>query len=145
MNDTEKLYVNSSLQIPISELQYRTARSGGPGGQHVNRSESQVELLWDVQHSPSLSKTQRHRIMQTLKNRIDRQGVLHLTSSQRRSQLQNRRAVTERLAALVREAIKPRRKRVPTKPSRAAVERRLRAKRHRSGIKQQRGKVGREE
>ena len=145
MNDTEKLHVSNSLQIPVSELRYRTARSGGPGGQHVNRTESQVELLWDVLHSPSLSKTQRHRIAQVLGNRIDRLGVLHLTSSQRRSQLQNRRAVTERLVALVREAIKPRKRRVPTKPSRAAIERRLQAKRRRSGIKQQRGKVGREE
>jgi ribosome-associated protein len=141
MTDSEKLHVSSTLQIPLSELRYRTARSGGPGGQYVNRTESQVELLWPVLQSPSLSKTQRYRIMQVLGNRIDREGVLHLTSSQRRSQLQNRRAVTERLLVLLREALKPRRKRVATKPSRAAVERRLQAKRRRSGLKRQRGKV----
>lgn len=141
MNDPDILTINSSLQIPASELKFRYARSSGPGGQHVNRTESQVELLWDVRSSASLSKTQRRRIERALANRIDKEGVLHLTSSQRRSQWQNKQAVTGRFVALLSEAVKPHRKRIATRPSRAVKERRLRAKRHHARIKQQRGKV----
>ncbi len=138
--DPEKVRINNNLQIPLHELRYRTSRSGGPGGQHVNRTESHVELLWDVRHSPSLSKTQRHRIQQALAGRIDKEGILHLTASERRSQLQNRQAVTRRFAALLREAVKPRPKRVPTRPSAAAKRRRLLQKRLRAEKKQLRRK-----
>ncbi len=141
MKDPDFLTINSHLQIPLSELRFRYTRSRGPGGQHVNRTESQVELLWDVRHAASLSETQRHRIERALANRIDKEGVLHLTSSQRRSQWQNKKAVTERFVALLREAVKPPRKRIATRPSRAAKEKRLQAKRHHARIKQQRGKV----
>ena len=140
MNDPEKLHISDSLQLPLHELRYRYSRSSGPGGQHVNRTESQVELLWDVRNSPSLSKTQRHRIEQALAHRIDKEGVLHLTSGERRSQLQNKRAVTERFVELLQEALKPHKKRIHTTPSRAAKEKRLQEKRHHSEKKQLRGK-----
>ena len=141
MTPPDKLIISDALQIPLSELHYRTARSGGPGGQHVNRTESQVELLWDVAHAASLSPTQRRRIQRALGNRIDKAGVLHLTASSRRSQQQNKREVTERLVRLVRAAIQPPKKRVPTTPSARAKARRLQAKRHRSSIKRRRGRV----
>jgi len=141
MKAPDILTINNSLQIPASELQFRYARSSGPGGQHVNRTESQVELLWDVRHTASLSETRRHRIERALANRIDKDGVLHLTSSRRRSQWQNKQAVTERFVALLREAVKPPRKRIATKPSRTAKEKRLQAKRHHARIKHLRGKV----
>ena len=141
MIDDEVLHISDNLQVPVSELQYRYSRSGGPGGQHVNRTESQVELLWDVRNASGLSKTQRYRIERALANRIDKDGILHLTASERRSQLQNKKAVTDRFVALLREAIKPPKKRIPTKPSSSAREKRLQEKRHRSEIKQHRGKV----
>jgi len=141
----EVLHVSDNLQIPLRELQYRYSRSGGPGGQHVNRTESQVELLWDVRNAAGLSKTQRHRIEQALANRIDKDGILHLTASQRRSQLQNKKAVTERFVAVLRAAVKPPKKRVPTRPSSAAREKRLQEKRHHAEIKQHRGKPGTED
>jgi ribosome-associated protein len=137
----EVLHISDNLQIPLRELQYRYSRSSGPGGQHVNRTESQVELLWDVRNAAGLSKTQRHRIEQVLANRIDKDGILHLTASQRRSQLQNKKAVTERFVAVLRAAVKSPKKRVPTRPSRAAKAKRLQEKRHHSDIKQRRGKV----
>ena len=145
MTDADKLTISDNLHIPLHEIQYRTSRSHGPGGQHVNRTESQVELLWDVHNSPSLSKTQRHRIEQALANRIDKDGVLHLTSGERRSQLQNKHAVIERFVKLLQEAIKPPKKRIPTKPSNSAKEKRLQEKHHHSEIKQHRGKVTGEE
>jgi ribosome-associated protein len=138
MNDIKRIQISENLEIPAHELRYRYARSGGPGGQHVNRTASRVELIWDVRNSPSLSKTQRHRIEQALSTRLDKEGVLHLTASERRSQLQNKHAVTERFAALLREAIKPHKKRIPTIPSKSARERRLQEKRRHSAKKQMR-------
>ena len=145
MNEQEFLTIRENLRIPMHELRFRTSRSGGPGGQHVNRSETRVELLWDVRHSPSLSKTQRHRIQQALRNRIDKEGVLHLVSSERRSQQLNKQAVIERFVALFREATMPTKKRLPTTPSEAAKEKRLREKRRRSEIKKARRKADMEE
>ena len=77
--DSTFLIINSELHLPLAELQYRFARSGGPGGQHVNKTETQVELLFDVAHSPSLTDAQRQRLLTKLKNVIDQEGVLHLT------------------------------------------------------------------
>jgi len=145
MTDTDKLTISDNLHIPMHELNFRYSRSHGPGGQHVNRTESQVELLWDVRNSPSLSKTQRYRIEQNLANRIDKDGVLHLSSGERRSQLQNKNAVIERFVKLLHEAIKPPKKRIPTKPSDSAKEKRLQEKHHHSEVKQHRGKVTGEE
>ena len=140
MDDTI-LFVSDQLQIPTSELHYRFSRSGGPGGQHVNRSETQVELLWDVANSPSLSDEQRERLVEKLGNRIDKDGMLHLTSSETRSQERNRHAVTERFVALLEEELKPRRKRKRTRVPDRAKRRRLEAKRRRSEIKKLRRRV----
>ncbi len=77
----------NTVSIPTSELHFRFARSSGPGGQHVNRSATQVELLFDVANSPSLDETQRQRVLRNLTPRIDKEGVLHLVSQETRSQL----------------------------------------------------------
>lgn len=132
------LTINGQLAIPLSELRFRFARSGGPGGQHVQRTETKVELLFDVAHSPSLSEEQRHLLMERLASRIDNDGVLHLTSQAGRSQAENRAEVIGRFQRLVAAALRPRRLRRPTKPSAAARERRLAHKRHRSQIKHMR-------
>ena len=136
--DTTDLAINSQLRLPLVELRYRFARSSGPGGQHVNKAETQVELTFDVAHSPSLSDAQRQRILSKLKNLIDGEGVLHLTAQSERSQLRNREAVTERFRALLAAALHVPKTRRPTQPSAAAKERRIASKKRRGQAKQNR-------
>jgi ribosome-associated protein len=135
------LRITDTLSIPLSELHFRFARSSGPGGQHVNRSATRVELLFDVAGSPSLSEAQRQRALRALAPYIDSDGVLHLISQTFRSQFRNREEAVERFQTLMRRAMKVPKRRRPTRPSRAARERRLASKRRRSEIKRQRGPV----
>jgi ribosome-associated protein len=138
------LIIDSELRLPRSEVQYRFARSGGPGGQHVNKTETQVELLFDVAHSPSLTETQRQRLLTQLKNLIDQEGVLHLTAQSERSQLRNREAVTERFQSVVAAALHEPKKRRPTRPTAASKTRRIESKKRRGRIKQLRRDYPRE-
>jgi ribosome-associated protein len=129
------------LTIPVEELDIRATRSGGPGGQHVNTSSTRVEVRWNVAETAILSAADRDRILEKLATRIDRNGVLRVVASARRSQLQNRERAIERLHELVNEALtrpKPRRK---TKPSKAARETRLAEKKRRAKRKEQRRPV----
>jgi ribosome-associated protein len=135
------LRITNTLTIPLSELCFRFARSSGPGGQHVNRSATRVELLFDVASSPSLTEAQRERTLRALASYIDSKSVLHLASQTFRSQLRNREEVVERFQTLMREAMRVPKRRRPTRPSRAAQDRRLASKRRRSKIKRQRGPV----
>ncbi len=137
--------ITRSLAIPAGELRFRFSRSSGPGGQHVNRSATQVELLFDVARSPSLSDEQRQRIRAALATRIDREGVLHLFSSGTRSQLQNREQVVQRFQGLLRRALHVARPRHPTRPTASAREQRLSGKRRRSEAKERRRPVHGEE
>jgi ribosome-associated protein len=136
------LVIGPDLRIPLSELQYRTSRSGGPGGQHVNTSSTRVEVTWNVAGSPSLSPEQRGRLLQQLASRLDSEGQLRLVSSGTRSQLRNKEDVTERLRSTLAAALVVRKKRKPTKPSRAAKAARLAAKRKRAATKRQRQAPG---
>ena len=86
MSPGTELRISDILTIPEAELHFRFSRSGGPGGQHVNRVATQVELMFDVLHSPSLDESQRARVMAALPSYIDSRGVLHLTSRTTRSQ-----------------------------------------------------------
>ena len=140
MNDS-LIRIIDTVSIPMSELRFRFARSSGPGGQHVNRTATQVELLFDVANSPSLNETQRQRVLRKLRSRIDKEGVLHLVSQETRSQLRNREEVVERFQELMRDALHVPKRRRPTRPSRAARERRLREKRRRSETKRGRRPV----
>ena len=135
---TEVLFITPALSIPHDELHFRFARSGRPGGQHVNKTATQVELLFDVERSPSLNDEQRALIRHRLKNRIDGDGILHLVSRVTRSQSENRAEVTARFAALLAAALKPVKKRKPSKPSRAAREKRMQSKKARGELKRQR-------
>ena len=135
------VHITDTVFIPMSELSFRFARSSGPGGQHVNRSATQVELLFDVANSPSLDETQRQRVLTNLKSRIDQEGILHLVSQETRSQLRNREEVVERFRELMRDALHVPKSRRPTRPSRAVRERRLEKKRRRGGIKRDRRPV----
>lgn len=124
-----------AFTVPLSELRFRPSRASGPGGQHVNKAATRVEVTWDVAHSESLSDTQRERLLHRLRNRIDARGVLHVKADDHRSQWRNRQAAVARLNTLVGEALKTRRPRKKTKPPRAAVERRLAEKRRRADTK----------
>ena len=132
------LVISPDLRIPLSELQYRASRSGGPGGQHVNTSSTRVEVTWDVGASPSLSPEQRARLLQQLAPRLDTAGQLRLVSSGTRSQSRNKDDVTNRLRSTVAAALVVRKKRKATKPSPAAKAARLEAKRKRSATKRHR-------
>jgi ribosome-associated protein len=140
MNDS-LMHITDTVSIPMSELQFRFTRSSGPGGQHVNRSATQVELLFDVANSPSLNETQRRRVLRKLKSRIDKEGILHLVSQETRSQLRNREEVVERFQELMRDALHVPKRRRPTRPTRAARERRLEEKHRRSETKRSRRPV----
>ncbi|SDY56125.1 ribosome-associated protein [Micromonospora pattaloongensis] len=129
------------LVIPAGELRERFSRSSGPGGQGVNTTDSRVELSFDVVASGALPQSLRNRIVERLAGRLV-DGVLTVTASEHRAQLANREAARARLAALLRDAAAPPPPpRRPTKPSRAAKERRLTAKRRQSQLKQSRGRV----
>ena len=130
------IVINSHLIISSSEIAYHTTRSSGPGGQHVNKAETQVELLYDVAHSPSLTEAQRQRILSQLKNLIDQDGVLHLTAQSERSQLRNREIVTVRFQEMLAAALRVPKKRRPTKPTAASQTRRVESKKRRGQIKQ---------
>ena len=132
---TDAIRITDALTIPANELQFRFSRSSGPGGQHINRSETRVELLFDIANSPGLSESQRYILLQRLGARVDASGVLRVVSSATRSQVENREDAVSRFQALLAAALRDRRRRVPTRPTRAARERRLADKRLHGALK----------
>jgi ribosome-associated protein len=132
------LEVTDALTIPSSELRWRFSRASGPGGQHVNTSDSRAEVIWDVVGSAVLTDSQRAIILSRLDKRLVG-GTISVIASERRSQLRNREAALERLADMLRTALLPEAApRRPTKPTRGSERRRLVAKVQRSATKQQR-------
>ncbi|HZE30546.1 MAG TPA: alternative ribosome rescue aminoacyl-tRNA hydrolase ArfB [Actinoallomurus sp.] len=133
--------VRGSVVIPDAELSWRFSRSSGPGGQHVNTSDSAAELSFDVARSAVLPQTYKDRALQRLAGRLVG-GVITIRAEEHRSQLRNREAAKDRLSALLAEATAPPPKsRRPTKPSRRVQARRIEGKRRRGQIK--RGRSGR--
>lgn len=122
----------------ISEVEFRTSRSSGPGGQHVNKTESRVELLWYPMKSGCLNEVQKKMLTGRLGNRITREGALILVSEKYRSQHRNRAEVTERFLELVLNNLVPVKKRQPTGPTPASVEKRIRNKKLRGELKKSR-------
>ena len=129
------LIVSPSLSLPESELIERFLRADGPGGQHVNRTESAVELRFDVLGSPSLPEEVRARLLARRDRRLTGEGVLVIQGRRFRDQGRNRDDVRERLAELIRAVLLPPKRRVATRPTRASKERRLVGKQQRSRIK----------
>ncbi len=131
----------TDLTIPLDALLFRFSRSSGPGGQHVNRVATRVELVFDVTGSPILTDHQRAQVHEALASYIDKEGVLHLVSQRTRSQWRNRQDVLARFQFLLGQALSPRKERRPRRPPGASKERRMAEKRRRSKIKRNRGPV----
>jgi ribosome-associated protein len=138
--DAEPLFVRPDLVIPADELRVEVSRSGGPGGQTVNKVASRVTLRWSLATSRVLDAPRRERLQAALATRLTREDVLVLHCDETRSQLQNRALARERLAALLRAALFVPRKRRASKPTRASRERRTEGKRRRSQVKRLRGR-----
>ena len=130
------LEVSPALTVPLDELEVRTGPSGGPGGQHANRSHTRVELRFDVEASPTLTEGQRARLLAKLG------PVVRVVVDEHRSQARNRTAAHERLAVRLAAALVVERPRRPTKPSKRAVQRRLDEKKRQSDRKRDRGWSG---
>jgi ribosome-associated protein len=130
----DPIRVTAGVVIPAAELTWSFDPSGGPGGQHANRSATRVELRFDLGASPSVPDDLRRRMLQRLGTRAAG-GVVTVRVDESRSQWRNRSLARRRLCAILRDASRTPRRRVPTVPGRAARRRRLDAKRHRSEIK----------
>lgn len=138
----EGLHVRGSVSVPETELRWRFSRAAGPGGQGVNTTDSRVELSFDVTASAAFDDAQRQRVLGRLEHRLAG-GVLTVVASEHRSQRRNRDTARARLAGLLRDALEPDPPpRRATRPSRAARERRVQAKRQRGEVKRLRRAPG---
>jgi ribosome-associated protein len=122
------------------EITYKTSRSGGSGGQHVNKTETQVEASWDLLTSAIITEDERLVLLAKLRNRLTADGVLSVKCQETRSQLDNKQRAAQRLEQLVNAALVPQKQRKASKPTRASVEKRIQAKKKASERKQQRRK-----
>ncbi|MBP7867414.1 MAG: aminoacyl-tRNA hydrolase [Acidobacteria bacterium] len=127
--------VNDTLELPDDAVELSASRSGGPGGQHVNKTSTRVTLRFDVAGSPHLGEAQRAVLRERLASRLTVEGVLVLHASEFRSQHQNREGVLARFAALLAAALRPRRPRRATAVPRSSREGRLVEKRRRAAVK----------
>ena len=127
-----------TFPIPERELVFTFARSSGPGGQNVNKTETKATLRWDVSRSPSIPADVRARFVRTFATRITTDGELVISSQRHRDRLRNIDDCLEKLQSMLRQVAKPRAKRRPTRPSRGAVERRILEKKRRGGAKRER-------
>lgn len=139
------LSIADGVSIPDDELTFTASRSGGPGGQHVNKTSSRVTLRFDVAHSPSLPEEVRRRLIEALGSRLAADGTLRVVSQASRSQYANRRTATQRMEALLAAALVPETPRVATKIPRSQKARRVESKKRRSTIKRFRSTPGDDE
>ncbi len=134
----DELLITRRVRIPGRELTLSYARSGGPGGQHVNKTATKVHLRWNVQASEALTDVDRAWLLERLASRITAEGELLVTAETHRDQRRNVEVALEKLASTVREALRRPKKRKKTRPSRAARQRRLDSKKRLSAQKQER-------
>lgn len=121
------------------EFQFKTSRSSGPGGQNVNKVETKVELLFAVYSSEVLTEEEKEILAKKAANKIDQEGILHLTAQDKRSQIQNKELVVRKFYDLLRKAFEKKKIRKATKPSKTAIEKRLKAKKLQAEKKSGRG------
>ena len=135
------LFIHPHLSIPDDELQMSFQRSGGPGGQNVNKVNSAVRLSFDIRQSPTLNEAQKNRLQHMLGHRLTKDGVLSVLSQQERSQWANKEIALQRLQKLLQQALKRQAKRKPTKVSRGKLKARKVANQKQKAKKQRRGNV----
>ncbi len=127
-------------EIISKELRFKAVRSGGAGGQHVNKVSSKAELSFDISNSSGLTQTEKERLLLKLKHRLTKAGVLLLQCDEARSQHQNKNLVTKRFFEVLNKALRIPKKRKPTKPSKSSIEKRLKSKKRLSEKKTNRNK-----
>lgn len=132
---------NKAIPDLTSEIVFQTSRSGGPGGQNVNKVSTKVELYFDINASSSLNDWQKLRLFEKLANKISQEGVLRLVCQTERSQLKNKELVIQKFYQLLEKAFFVPKNRKATKPSKGAIEERMQAKKIRSKIKAERSKT----
>ena len=134
------LFIKNGITIPEQELEITTSRSGGAGGQHVNKTDTRITIRWNINATTALTDEQKNYLLERLQARITSEGDLIVHNSESRSQLQNKKNALNNLAATIRNGLAVQKKRVATKVPRALKEARLKSKSHRSKIKQMRSK-----
>jgi len=132
--------IMAGVEVPETELEFIASRSGGPGGQNVNKVSSRITLRFDLERTTALTAEQRQRVRQKLSSRISSEGVLQISSQRTRSQDLNREDAVARFAELLRGALHEDKARVKTKATRSSREERLKEKRIRTSVKQARAK-----
>jgi ribosome-associated protein len=138
MDEERGLRIRDDLVLPESELHVRRTRSGGPGGQNVNKVATRIELEFDVATSATLSPDDKARIQTALGSRLSSQGVLRVVAQSERTQARNLAEARRRLAGMLARALTVPKHRRPTRPSRAAKQERMEAKRRRGAVKRAR-------
>ena len=137
MND---IPIKNNISIPYRELKITTSRSGGPGGQHVNKTETRITVRWNVKESSAFPEALKKRVLKNLEPRLTADGDLIIHNSESRSQLQNKKNALAHLAAIVRKALLVPKKRIKTKVPKKEKEKRLQEKKRRADIKKGRRK-----
>ena len=136
--DPNGIRVNDSLVIPEAELETKASRASGAGGQHVNKTSSRVEIVWNVRQSRALTDDQKAQIESRIASRLTEDGAIRIVASDTRSQLRNRETAQKRLGEVIARALIPKKKRKPTRRPRSANEARLTEKKKHSDKKRER-------
>jgi len=137
----DALPIGRGLSIPLDEFEVRASRSSGPGGQHLNTSDTRVEVRFDVLHSPSLPEAARTVLLERLAGRLSRAGIVRVVAQGHRSQLRNREDAFARMGTLLARALEEQPQRVPGRPTAGALLRRRRDKQFRAALKRSRSRV----